>query len=72
MNYTIKALPCGCRIKREHGIIYLEYCPKHAAAPDMYEALKAIISAVEKGKSVSAFVPALKAAKEALAKAEGK
>ena len=39
MNYT-KVNNCGCRVDadRYRNTIWL-YCPKHKAAPDMYEAL---------------------------------
>ncbi len=33
---------CGCFIFKEDGKVFIEYCPKHKAAPDMYEALKMI------------------------------
>lgn len=37
--------PCGCTIERLHQDIlyeylYIQYCPLHKAAPEMYEALK--------------------------------
>ena len=31
---------CGCFIFKEDGKVFIEYCPKHKAAPDLYEALK--------------------------------
>jgi len=42
MNYT-RHFECGCKIKVTGEITNAEiiYCPKHEAAPDMYEALKA-------------------------------
>ena len=36
---------CGCRIAR--GIGKLAYCPKHKAAPEMYEALSDIVDDCE-------------------------
>ncbi len=34
---------CGCSIfKVKHNVI-IDYCPKHKAAPDMYEALKGLL-----------------------------
>lgn len=43
-NYT-KEFLCGCRIKIVGDLhtSAIEYCPKHKAAPDMYEALKALM-----------------------------
>lgn len=45
---TLVTLPCGCRITvvgyltPKERILYndIEYCPKHKAAPKLYEALK--------------------------------
>jgi len=40
-HMILQRFPCGCTIEEladgSHGI---NYCPKHKAAPDMYEALK--------------------------------
>ena len=41
MNYT-KALSCGCTIVVTDWVGRVDYCPKHKAAPDMYEALNKI------------------------------
>ena len=30
---------CGCRVSCSYGSYSIAYCPKHKAAPDMYEAL---------------------------------
>ena len=40
-DYKIKQnFPCGCRIdEMANGSLRITYCPKHKAAPDMYEAL---------------------------------
>jgi hypothetical protein len=63
--------------------ILIEYCPKHTAAPDMYEALKSALALLDKQREEcnSAFSilphpryeegPIAKAARKALAKAEG-
>ena len=37
---------CGCRIIEDSGP-YIDYCPKHAAAPEMFEALKLVDSAFD-------------------------
>jgi len=65
---------CGCHCHiGEGGFIVLEYCPKHKAAPDMYEALGHLINSYEfhcpEAKTES---QAIKTAKATLAKAEGK
>ena len=74
MNYTRK-LECDCElfttIEHEPDIIF---CPKHKAAPDLYEALKAIDN---HWRSKEAFnlrdIEIMKAnAREALAKVESK
>lgn len=34
---------CGCELSRGgEGILYIRYCPKHKAAPELYEALQEI------------------------------
>ncbi len=44
MKVEIKKSDCGCTIQRDrYAILSLKYCPKHNAAPEMYEALKAIL-----------------------------
>ncbi len=44
-DYKIKQnFPCGCRIdEMANGSLGITYCPKHKAAPDMYEALRGIL-----------------------------
>ena len=32
--------PCGCKVVKDATIPIIQYCPKHKAAPDLYEALK--------------------------------
>jgi len=40
---TISSYWCGCRIVTNEVNDYLiDYCPKHKAAPDLYEALKEV------------------------------
>lgn len=39
---------CGCATERVEYTDYIEFCPLHAAAPDMYEALQLILDAYEK------------------------
>lgn len=35
---------CGCELSRGgEGILYIRYCSKHKAAPELYEALKNLI-----------------------------
>jgi len=68
--------PCGCKIvEKGHDTgkaqaLYddIEYCPKHEAAQDMYEALKAIIDEHALTKTDPLSEQILKT----LAKAEGK
>ncbi len=72
---------CSCRVvhigytdKREEAEV--EYCPKHAACDDMYEALKDMVAQgrgtlLSCGHTFTCSCPSKKAAK-ALAKAEGK
>jgi len=64
---------CPCRIVNESSSygtgfrLTWEYCPLHAAAPELLEALKRVLDSVinERG-------PAIKAARTAIAKAEGR
>lgn len=42
MSYEAQ-FDCGCRIWRtSQGNLHITYCPKHAAAPEMFEALKVV------------------------------
>ena len=42
MEYTEKELECGCIIMgNSDRELDISYCPKHRAAPDLYEALRA-------------------------------
>jgi len=38
----IRNYECGCKIVSECNYPSIEYCPKHKAAPDLYEALEKI------------------------------
>ncbi len=60
--------PCGCQVRQVHipqgERYFIEYCPKHKAANDMYEALKTLSNyPAESVKQI---------ANTTLAKAEGK
>lgn len=60
---------CGCDIAR--GVI--KYCPKHKAAPAMYEALKVVVDRIDGFNYPIQFEYPFMRVKEALAKkAEGK
>lgn len=39
-------LKCGCHIAIYDGGTKVEFCPKHAAAPDMFEALTSLVSSI--------------------------
>jgi len=41
-DYIIKTkFPCGCQIRQKmNDDLFIEYCSKHKAAPDIYEALE--------------------------------
>ncbi len=41
-EYSLHKRPCGCVIHWSGDGSFIEYCPKHAAAPDLHEALKAL------------------------------
>ena len=75
MNYT-RHFECGCKVvvMGELTNALINYCPKHKAAPDMYEALKltkkTVITKTEDGYLIT--YDALRAIIKALAKAEGK
>ena len=61
-----KVCPCGCAVDKHYGI---HYCPKHKAAPDMYEALKELLWIAEATHGAQDRVLQ---AKQALSKAEGR
>lgn len=62
---------CGCVIIQDRiADAYIVYCPKHKAAPDMYEALKELFHEYTGGRNVGVSELGVKADK-ALAKAEG-
>lgn len=67
-NYTERVeqkFPCGCHIDEMiDGSYLIVYCPKHKAAPDMYEALEVI-----RKHGIGAAESLID---QALAKAEGK
>ena len=86
MNTQIKnvkaTLSCGCKVV-EAGfdtgftkVVYdnIEYCRKHKAAPDMYEALKTVLSQlklVSKGTfELPSDAEAIKQAEQSLSKAD--
>lgn len=64
-----KKYECGCSIETgRSGNPFIVYCPKHKAAPAMYEALKAILTEPNLGLLGRLYVPANKA----LAQADGR
>lgn len=62
-------LECGCEFELTGTGYIMHWCPKHKAAPDMYEALKALVEYHERN---SLAIPCLADSLQALAKAEGK
>ncbi|KKN12482.1 hypothetical protein LCGC14_1016060 [marine sediment metagenome] len=64
---------CGCVIIQDRTAdAYIVYCPKHKSAPDLYEALKALVAFDDTGgDGVSDHYILIRNAKEALAKADG-
>ena len=45
MSKTLVIKACKCMVKRDSGgQVYIDYCPKHKAAPDMFEALEKLIN----------------------------
>lgn len=69
----IKVNKCGCKIERDrYGVLFLEYCPKHKAAGDMYEALKMIEPILDTRPNPTGGNTLWTIAKQAIAKAEGK
>ncbi|KKN21714.1 hypothetical protein LCGC14_0922540 [marine sediment metagenome] len=69
----IREYKCGCKITSTKNYPSIEYCPKHKAAPDIYEALK---EAENYFVSMKAHIPShgntLGMVQKALAKAEEK
>ena len=75
--------PCTCEIVMRTGetldsslgdrlcsdISRIQLCPKHSAAPAMYEALQAVLYGLENGDDYEGLVPGIKCA---LAQAEGR
>lgn len=52
MSSTYYKQSCGCEVRvfsgtYGHQDVKLKYCPKHAAAPEMYDALRALFFKVE-------------------------
>jgi len=74
MEYIIDQI-CGCEVSRELGILRLQYCSKHKAAPDLYEACKEIRDFLLKYRECTednSDWPVLNRMNKAIAKAEGK
>ena len=75
MNYT-KTFNCGCEILVQNsGAGSIAYCPKHKAAPKMYEALREVRDFfVEYRRATEATepYPVLDRMNKALAEAEGR
>jgi len=40
----VREYECGCKITSERNYPSIEYCHKHAAAPDLYEVLRLLAS----------------------------
>ena len=73
MSETLVIKACKCMVKKDDGQVYIDYCPKHKAAPDMYEALEAITGAFNGGLEWMGpdTLTAMEMGKAALAKARG-
>ena len=58
----------------DHGIRALDYCPLHEAAPEMYEALKALVSILADHDEAfyNQHIEAFNLGMDAINKAEGK
>lgn len=71
MEYT-KGLKCGCVIRRNDTALdyWVDYCPLHKSAPDLYKALHLTYLDLVKNGQITA--PIENVIKQALAKAEGK
>lgn len=67
-----ETLGCGCVVAIDYNnMVKVVYCPKHKAAPDMYEALK-LYQQHQKGTRGHYCSECHEAISKALAKAEGK
>jgi hypothetical protein len=65
-------LACGWVVGIDYNnMANVWYCPKHKAAPEMYQALKNIVERIEQGLALGENLEVLPARK-ALTKAEGK
>ena len=78
---VISQYACGCQIREtsrpnKRGVVLatiIEYCPKHKAATEMYEALKAITELAPRDKLRLPYaIEVVEIADKALARAEGK
>jgi hypothetical protein len=38
-DWTVQRFPCGCAVEHVGGSFKIIYCPKHKAAPQLYQAL---------------------------------
>lgn len=68
---TVEFFECGCSVGATAERIELNYCPLHAAAEAMYEALEMCIKAVLHGSAENWFA-AFTSARKALAIADGR
>ena len=67
-----RTMSCGCIVGLDYdGTLATYYCPKHNAAPDMYEALK-LYQEHQEGTSGHYCWKSYETINKALAKAEGK
>jgi deoxycytidylate deaminase len=69
MKYT-KTFPCGCTVKViSTGVSEIIYCPKHNAAPELYEALQLALNDLSERGNILAGTEAIMW--DAFHKAEG-
>lgn len=71
-TYYRNEFQCGCRVVGDNAGCYtIEYCPKHKAAPELYEALKLLVT-MFRSDDYQDWRNSIEIAEKAIAKAEGK
>ena len=64
---------CGCKIAwKDYKPEHIEFCPLHKAAPDIYEAAKALLACLDMSAFSDDEVEGVNNLYNAIAKAEGK
>lgn len=74
-RFTVKTSPCGCLIRsaRENGQgeLWISYCRLHGTAPELLDALKAMMPEGWGDDGMMDHMPGIKQARLAIKKAEG-